>query len=156
MCVHCKVQKKSVSLVKGKHSVIILLTSHQWRRAWPPIPVFLPGESHGQRSQVGYSPWGHKELDTTEAIQHKSTHPNNRGFLLPGSHIIQYKNPEWVKIVPPIMSCLRTINLDVSKFNFESFIVLFTYIFNNLKIETLNINKRICFSFQICIQKIEG
>ena len=37
-----------------------------WRRAWQPIPVFLPGESHGQRSLVGYSPWGHKELDTTE------------------------------------------------------------------------------------------
>ena len=29
--------------------------------------VFLPGESHGQRSLVGYSPWGHRELDTTEA-----------------------------------------------------------------------------------------
>ena len=29
-------------------------------------PVFLPGESHGQRSMVGYSPWGRKELDTTE------------------------------------------------------------------------------------------
>ena len=28
--------------------------------------VFLPGESHGQRSLMGYSPWGHKELDTTE------------------------------------------------------------------------------------------
>jgi len=27
-----------------------------WRRAWQPIPVFLPGESHGQRSLVGYSP----------------------------------------------------------------------------------------------------
>ena len=32
-----------------------------WRRAWQAIPVFLPGESHGQRSLVGYSPWGHKE-----------------------------------------------------------------------------------------------
>ena len=32
--------------------------------------VFLPGESHGQRSLVGYSPWGHKELDTTEATLH--------------------------------------------------------------------------------------
>ena len=31
-----------------------------------PTPVFLPGESHGQRSLVDYSPWGHKELDTTE------------------------------------------------------------------------------------------
>ena len=36
------------------------------RRAWQPIPVFLPGESHGQRSLAGYSPWGLKELDTTE------------------------------------------------------------------------------------------
>ena len=38
-----------------------------WRRARQPTPVFLPGESHGQRSLEGYSLWGHKELDTTEA-----------------------------------------------------------------------------------------
>ena len=37
-----------------------------WRRKWQPTPVFLPGESHGQRSLVGYSPWGRKELDTPE------------------------------------------------------------------------------------------
>ena len=37
-------------------------------------PVFLPGESHGQRSLVGYRPWGHKELDMTEATQHPCTH----------------------------------------------------------------------------------
>ena len=37
-----------------------------WRRAWQPTAVFLPEESHGQRSMAGYSPWGHKELDTTE------------------------------------------------------------------------------------------
>ena len=37
-----------------------------WRRAWQPTPVFLPGESHGQRSLEGYSQWGHKESDTTE------------------------------------------------------------------------------------------
>ena len=35
---------------------------------WQPTPVFLPGESHGQRSLVGYSPWGCKESNTTEAI----------------------------------------------------------------------------------------
>ena len=34
-----------------------------WRRKWQPTPVFLLGKSHGQRSLVGYSPWGHKELD---------------------------------------------------------------------------------------------
>ena len=32
-----------------------------WRRKWQPAPVFLPGKSHGQRSLVGYSPWGRKE-----------------------------------------------------------------------------------------------
>ena len=32
--------------------------------------VFLPGEYYGQRNLVGYSPWGHKESDTTEAIKH--------------------------------------------------------------------------------------
>ena len=37
-----------------------------WRRKWQPTPVFLPGKSHGWRSLVGYSPWGRKELDTTE------------------------------------------------------------------------------------------
>ena len=35
-------------------------------------PVFLPGESHGQRGLAGYSPQGHKELHTTEATQHTS------------------------------------------------------------------------------------
>ena len=33
---------------------------------WQPTPVFLPGESHGQRSLVGYSPWGHEKPDMTE------------------------------------------------------------------------------------------
>ena len=42
-----------------------------WRRSWQPTPVFLPGESHGQKNLAGYSPWGHKESDTTEQL---STH----------------------------------------------------------------------------------
>ena len=33
-----------------------------------PTPVFLPGESYGQRSLVAYSPWGHEELDMTERL----------------------------------------------------------------------------------------
>ena len=44
-----------------------LFTFMHWRRKWQPTPVFLPGESHGQRSLVGCSPWGRTELDTTEA-----------------------------------------------------------------------------------------
>ena len=40
-----------------------------WRRE--PTPVFLPGESHGQRSLVGYSPWGRKRVGHDLAIKHK-------------------------------------------------------------------------------------
>ena len=52
--------------------------THPWRRKWQPTPVFLPGKFHGQRSLVGYSPWGHKELDTTERLHlglDSLTHP---------------------------------------------------------------------------------
>ena len=42
-----------------------------WRRKWQPTPVFLPGDSHGQGSLAGYSPWGCKALDKTE---HSPTH----------------------------------------------------------------------------------
>ena len=38
------------------------------RRRWHPTPVLLPGKSHGQRSLVGCSPWGRKELDVTERL----------------------------------------------------------------------------------------
>ena len=39
-----------------------------WRRKWQSTPVFLPGESHGRKSLVGYSPRGRKESDTTEQL----------------------------------------------------------------------------------------
>ena len=39
-----------------------------WRRKWWPISIFLPGEPHGQRSLVGYNPWGRKGLDTAEQL----------------------------------------------------------------------------------------
>ena len=44
------------------------------------MPVFLPGKSRGLRSLVGYSPWGHNELDMTE------WHNNNNNFLPPHAH----------------------------------------------------------------------
>ena len=40
-----------------------------WRRKWQPTPVFLPGKSYGQRCLAGYSPWGRKALDMTEATE---------------------------------------------------------------------------------------
>ena len=43
-----------------------------WSRKWQPTPVFLPGESHGQRSPAGYSPWGRKKSDMTENTQEVS------------------------------------------------------------------------------------
>ena len=50
-----------------------------WRREWQPTPVLLPGDFHEQRSLVGYSPWGRKELDmtwvtNTQIHTHKHTH----------------------------------------------------------------------------------
>ena len=47
-----------------------LLDGRRSATKWQPTPVFLPGESREQRSLVGYSPWGYKESDTTEATKH--------------------------------------------------------------------------------------
>ena len=55
---------RDVSLIPG-------LQRFPWRRAWQPTPVFLPGESHGQKSLGGYSPGGLKESDMSEKL---STH----------------------------------------------------------------------------------
>ena len=46
-----------------------------WSRKWQPTPVFLPEESHGWRSLVGYSPWAHKESDMTKRLH---THTQRR------------------------------------------------------------------------------
>jgi len=46
--------------------VVLISGSGRSSGAGQPTPVFLPGESRGQKSLAGYSPWGHKELDTSE------------------------------------------------------------------------------------------
>ena len=43
-----------------------------WSWKWPPTPVFLLGNFHGQRSLVGYSPWGCEVLDTTEQVSYQA------------------------------------------------------------------------------------
>ena len=48
------------------------------RREWQPTPVFLPGESPGQRRLAGYSPWGHKDSDTTSGLN------NKKELIIPG------------------------------------------------------------------------
>ena len=47
---------------------ILGVTEITWGRKWGPIPVFLPRKFHGQRSLVGYSPWGCEKSDMTERL----------------------------------------------------------------------------------------
>ena len=51
-----------------KATVFLVMYGCEWRRQWHPTPVLLPGKSHGRRSPVGCSPWGHEESDTTEQL----------------------------------------------------------------------------------------
>ena len=61
-----------------------------WRRKWQPTPVLLPGDSNGQRSLVGYSPWSSKESDTTEWLHFHFT-PKKKLTKLKGNCIILCK-----------------------------------------------------------------
>ena len=56
------------SILQCSALFIVHLSNPHWRRKWQPTPVFLPGESHGQRSLVGCHLWGRTESNTTEAI----------------------------------------------------------------------------------------
>ena len=58
-----------------------------WRTKWQPTPIFLPGQFHGQRSLVGYSPWDRKESDVTE---YAHVHAHNMAWAVckPGLQFI--------------------------------------------------------------------
>ena len=61
---------QSMGSLRIRHDGVTSLspfTFMHWRRKWQPTPVFLPGESQGQRSLVGFRLWGHTESDTTDA-----------------------------------------------------------------------------------------
>jgi len=66
--------RKNISVMKilqfRRPSFDLWIRKIPWRRTWQSTPVFLPGESHGQRSLGGCSPWGCKEWDTTEQLTH--------------------------------------------------------------------------------------
>ena len=53
-----------------------------WRWEWQPTPTFLPGDFHGQRSLVGYSPWCHEELDTTRGLTLSLSTPHGQVKLM--------------------------------------------------------------------------
>ena len=129
-----------------------------WRRKWQSTPVFLHGESHGQRSLVGYSPWGHKELDTTERLH--SSRPSgllqshvmapNGGTRQPlflalnqleeqglfPSHILHTVNPTvWDKGIPG-----KAINAQPVKISFKAEVAYSDKRQYSIKLEA----KRIC------------
>ena len=58
--------RKSVCLKCGRPRFDSWVGKIPWRRKWQSTPGLMPGKSHGQRSLVGYSPWGRKGSDTTE------------------------------------------------------------------------------------------
>ena len=83
-----------------KHNITFFqpLCNEAWRRTWQPTPVFSPGESHGRRSLAGYSPWGHRESDTTELQNNKTSQTKSVDIwlrvrcLLPSEDIQQSEN----------------------------------------------------------------
>ena len=61
-----------------------------WRRKGQPMPVFLPGKPQGQRNLEGYSPWGHKELDTIYRLSTHVCFPTQLSVMLPWQLDISY------------------------------------------------------------------
>ena len=86
-----------------------------WRREWQPTPVFLPGEFHGQRSLAAYSPWGHKELDTTEQLTHTHTHTHTHTLTHTVTSVSIF--PSWGSIKPS----RSPLNHQSSLVTFETF-----------------------------------
>ena len=101
-----------------------------WRREWLPTPVFLPGESHGQRSLVGCSPCGHKESDTAERLTlslHFQSHGRGPGqgfrpstalsfsMKLPWAHHFSLTIPN---LPPPVYVFLFSRHLSPSTFSY--------------------------------------
>ena len=70
-------QQWRICLQCGRPSFSPWVGKIPWRREWLPVPVFLPGGFHGQRSLAGYRPWGHKESETTEPLSF-SAHGSHR------------------------------------------------------------------------------
>ena len=88
-----------------------------------PTPVFLPGEFHGQRSLVGYRPWGLKESDTTEQLSTlNSAGLSNAGFLFTDDSsdfyivtapafrsVHSHGNPvKWTLVIPTV--CVKSLS----------------------------------------------
>ena len=82
-----------------------------WRKAWQP-PPFLPGESHGQRSLAGYSPQGHRELDTMERLSTADS--------LPCSVLCHSRRPVSIIAVNRLQRSLTRVGLPFQKSGTET------------------------------------
>ena len=103
-----------------------------WRRQWHPTPVLWPRKSHGQRSLVGCSPWGHQESDKTERLHfHFSLSYNGEGNGNP-LQCSCLKNPReggawWAAVYRVAQSWTRLKRLSSS----SSSILIIRYIYIN-------------------------
>ena len=61
-----KQHSETLRMILAEFNKIFICAILLLRRKWQPTPVFLPGESHGQRSLAGHGPWGRRDSDTTE------------------------------------------------------------------------------------------
>ena len=74
-----------------------------WRRKWQPTPVFLPRKSHGQRSLVGYSPWGHRvRLNWASVLWNRAS---------PSQFFVQRPLPFLALTAPPLLASGHTLGL---------------------------------------------
>ena len=84
--------KRDAGLISGSGRI-------PWWRTWQPSPVFLPGESHGQRSLEGYSPWGRREVDMASRLRTHAIGLSTLGISF--SHFIFQSAPRFVAFLPP-------------------------------------------------------
>ena len=89
----CNVGDPGLNIFLGQEDI-------PWRRKWQPTPVFLPGQSHGQRSLAGYSPWGHKESDRIERLTLllKGIVPNTLQYTIKEYN---FQNKDQTTLLPP-------------------------------------------------------
>ena len=80
--------KNLLASAGDRHGFNPLVGKISWRRKWQRTPVFLPGKSHGQRSLLGYSPWGQKEKDKYCILTHIS-----EKAMAPHSSTLAWKIP---------------------------------------------------------------
>ena len=112
-----------------------------WSRKWEATPVFLPGESHGQKSLVGYTPWCRKELDKTEWLS-MHTHTRVSSWSMIPSRRVFLMVPKLSR-GPPLCFCSTIVG-----------IFAFTFILNH-KVTTLILNHKWCLTLLLECEQFE-